>query len=114
MNAGAITVGARLEEFRSGRVLSPSTRSSRRPGALMHTDYQAVARQLEWLADGLHDCDASQDLKALARNVRLLGVMTRVLVEARRRRRELPVLASAVVADENLGMFSTSPSGPPP
>jgi hypothetical protein len=81
----------------------------------MHTDYQAVARQLEWLADGLHDSDTSQDLKALARNVRLLGVMTHVLVEARRRRRDVPVLASAVVMGEhvNPGKFSEASSGPP-
>ena len=52
----------------------------------MHTDYQAVARQLEWLADGMPDSDTKQDLKTLARNVRLLGVMAHVLVETRRRR----------------------------
>lgn len=52
----------------------------------MHTDYQAVARQLEWLADDLPDSDTKQDLKTLARNVRLLGVMTHVLVEARKTR----------------------------
>lgn len=80
----------------------------------MHTDYQAVARQLEWLADGLHDSDTSQDLKTLARNVRLLGVMTHVLVQARRRRREVPVFAPPVAADEpvNLEAFSALPSVP--
>jgi hypothetical protein len=59
----------------------------------MHTDYQAVARQLEWLADDLPDSETKLDLKILARNVRLLGVMTHVLVEARKRRR----LANLVV-----------------
>lgn len=52
----------------------------------MHTDYQAVARQLEWLADDMPDSETKQDLKTLARNVRLLGVMAHVLVEARKRR----------------------------
>lgn len=80
----------------------------------MHTDYQAVARQLESLADGLHDSDTSQDLKMLARNVRLLGVMTHVLVEARRRRREVPPFASPVPPGEpvNLGALPAHPSSP--
>ncbi|WP_293865352.1 hypothetical protein [uncultured Alsobacter sp.] len=81
----------------------------------MHTDYQAVARQLEWLADDVPEPDTKQDLKALARNVRLLGVMTHVLAEARRRRRT----AAYAAAMERLpipGMLdpaSPTPDRPP-
>jgi hypothetical protein len=52
----------------------------------MNTDYQAVARLLERLAEGAPEADLTQDLRTLARNVRILGVMMRVLGEARSRR----------------------------